>query len=379
MQEDLAEARDELARTPMTLTEAAYVDVEYEVETHRLQVTRPVTVEVRFGSGGAAITRNESIQVERTDQAHAANARLRLAADRVDLPSPKALNGDLDQATARWLAGVIDEVHAAYRQRLLAAARDRADGLALHVLLAPSQVDDRLDDELAQAIGVPEAAHLVAMLDADRATDAYARRDTAAAPDSIAPSAAVPDAGRQPSPTERRDEPLRAVTTGHRPTSGVGAPVRDRPTAPTGVIDPDATMRARGGYPLKIVPLSFASGKNQSVRVDRDGKLYSRGRLIGSWSADGTFSDGHRIVLAIDRRGVIWFAQRQPVEAGKLVATEVSFATGATLSVDPAGHVVTANRGRKLTSIEVITPRSAAALPVATLSAYLAMGALRLR
>ncbi|MBL8626418.1 MAG: hypothetical protein JNK64_34195 [Myxococcales bacterium] len=377
MQDDLADRRAELAQTPPTLSEPAYVDVDYQVETHRLIASRPVTVEVRFASGGAAITRTETIRVERTDEAHAANPRLGLAADRVELPAPQALTGDLDQATARWFATVLDEAHAAYRQRLLAGARDRREGLALYLLLAPAPIEAALDTELSDALDIPEPSHLAAKLSAGRPDEVYVVAATATA----TPGTPTPGAGTKPTPGAGTKPTAGAGTrptagAGTRPTTGVGT---KPPAGPASPPDPDAAMRSHGGYALKLTAFSFSNGGKERLRVDRDGKLYSRGRHVGTWNTDGTFVASGRIALAIDRQGRIWFNERAPVERGKLTKSDVTFTAGATIDFDSTGHVVAIAGGKRRTSAEVIAPASAAGQPVALLSAYLGMGVLTLR
>ncbi|MEZ4404433.1 MAG: hypothetical protein R3B06_30720 [Kofleriaceae bacterium] len=360
----LDQVRAELAQTPMTIEEPNYVDYAYAVETHTLVVAREVTVEVRFASGGPAVPLRQVVAVQVSDTANAAHPQLALPRKRARLPAPTALAGDLDKEIASWLAGQLRAVHTTYRDRLLAAAQDRTEGLALYLALGAGAVPAPIAHELATALDVPAVDALVAGLVAHALATVYEAPRVAAAPRVEAAAPSTPRPGSKPGPGRVTPPP-----TGPAPS--------DRPEAPAPAPDP---LAAKAGYKLAIGALAYERAGVARLRVDRDGGLFNGKTQIGTWRADGTLvgRDG-RLAMAIDPRGGIWSATRSaPRKLGTLSKRRIVFDDGAVVSLDRAGHVDLVNGQQHKVSVEVLVSR-ARSQELALLVAVTGVGLLRMQ
>jgi hypothetical protein len=363
IQGDLDEANANLAATPATVNEPNYVDFTYEVETHTLVVARDVTLEARFAAGGAPVRLRENVKVSRSDDANAAQPQIGLAKNPADLPPPRALSGELDQAVARWATTSLDAIHRAYRDRLVEAATGdaRGEALALYVALGPTAVDPARIVELEKVSGVPASDGVFgAVLDGTIQLAFSGPRQ--AHPGARAAPARPP--ATKPGPTVASQPPR----SKHTPSP---APEPVRPADPIG-----DQVRAKAGRTLTFFAFEIKNGAKTVVQVDRDGKLSTRGRVTAVWRRNGVLEDAKgKVVLAVAKNGDVWIAERQaPAKKATLGSGRIVIDGGVTLTILPSGQPQL-SRGKDIeVSTTIVTPASVSKQDLALLVTFLSVG-----
>jgi hypothetical protein len=166
-QDAVLSKREYLNRTPQTIEEDVYSDLQYTVTTHRLTGAADVVLLIEHADGRPPLALQRMVTIQVSDEEHSSQPLANIPADPLNLPDRTSLSDDLWRVGAQLAQGLLVQSLDAHRALLLEQAfKASEEGLRVHyfvlyILLDPSSVDPKIVEEIAQSRGIPDAPRIL--------------------------------------------------------------------------------------------------------------------------------------------------------------------------------------------------------------------------
>ncbi|MEC9442228.1 MAG: tetratricopeptide repeat protein [Myxococcota bacterium] len=160
-------AKEQLADTPQTIEEDVYSDLEYTVTTHTITGKSVLKITISHPDGRERLQEERGLGVSASDDQHAAQSIANVPEDPLDLPSEKALEGDLLVQGTNVSWQMINMSLQARRNAVLEQAYAAGDvGVKTHlfviyILLDPTNVDPQVVSEIESTHGIPDSVRVL--------------------------------------------------------------------------------------------------------------------------------------------------------------------------------------------------------------------------